>query len=63
MRSLISKPVTIGLTLCVITEWKCPTCNDGISDVDRQAIKFMFGMCTVTILSFTWFVGGFGALI
>lgn len=34
-----------------------------MSDAERQAIKFMFGMCGITILSFTWFVGGFGAIL
>jgi hypothetical protein len=29
--------------------------------MDRQTLKFVFGMCTITVLSFTWFAGGFGA--
>ncbi|KAK3171896.1 hypothetical protein OEA41_003980 [Lepraria neglecta] len=33
-------------------------CNAALSDTERQALKFMFGMCAVTILSFTWFVSG-----
>lgn len=45
------------------TEWKCPTCNDALSDTGRYAIKFVTAMCGITILSFTWFVGGFGALL
>jgi len=39
-------------------EWTCAVCSAGISDTERQALKFMLGMCLVTILSFTWFVGG-----
>ena len=44
-------------------EWTCATCNDALSDTERQAIKFVLGMCGVTILSFTWFVGGLGAVL
>ncbi|KAL9129190.1 MAG: hypothetical protein Q9217_002294 [Psora testacea] len=44
-------------------EWKCATCNAALSDTERQAIKFMLAMCGITILSFTWFVGGFWAMI
>jgi hypothetical protein len=28
--------------------------------MERQALGFMFGMGAITILSFTWFAGGFG---
>jgi hypothetical protein len=42
-------------------QWKCATCSGALSDMDRQTLKFVFGMCTITVLSFTWFAGGFGA--
>ncbi|KAL8698987.1 MAG: hypothetical protein Q9224_001608 [Gallowayella concinna] len=42
--------------------WKCATCSGALSSMDQQALKFMLGMCMITILSFTWFAGGFGAL-
>ena len=40
------------------TEWKCAVCSAAFSDTERQALKFMFGMCLMTVLSFTWFVSG-----
>lgn len=43
-------------------DWKCPVCSGAISDMERQTLKFVFGMCAITILSFTWFVGGIGML-
>lgn len=43
--------------------WKCAVCSAALSDTERQAMKFMFGMAAVTVLSFTWFVGGLGAFI
>ncbi|KAL9104729.1 MAG: hypothetical protein Q9163_000341 [Psora crenata] len=46
-----------------LAQWKCATCNAALSDTERQAIKLMLGMCGITILSFTWFVGGFGAIL
>lgn len=39
-------------------DWKCAVCSAALSDAERQALKFMFGMCAVTVLSFTWFVSG-----
>lgn len=30
--------------------------------MDQQALKFMLGMCMITVLSFTWFAGGFDVL-
>lgn len=29
--------------------------------MERNTLKFMGAMITITILSFTWFAGGFGA--
>ncbi|KAL8702809.1 MAG: hypothetical protein Q9201_004025 [Fulgogasparrea decipioides] len=42
--------------------WRCATCSGALSSTDLQALKFMLGMCIITVLSFTWFAGGFGAL-
>ncbi|KAL8849012.1 MAG: hypothetical protein Q9221_005973 [Calogaya cf. arnoldii] len=42
--------------------WQCATCSGALSTIDQQALKFMLGMCLITVLSFTWFGGGFGAL-
>ncbi|KAL8691492.1 MAG: hypothetical protein Q9218_003301 [Villophora microphyllina] len=43
--------------------WKCATCSGALSSTDLQALGFMLGMCLITVLSFTWFAGGFGALL
>ncbi|KAK1832324.1 hypothetical protein QBC39DRAFT_349230 [Podospora conica] len=44
-------------------EWKCATCSAGVSDMERRALGGAVAMSVVTVLSFTWFVGGFGALL
>ncbi|KAM0800027.1 hypothetical protein BDR22DRAFT_275540 [Usnea florida] len=41
-----------------LADWTCAVCSAALSDTERQALKFMFGMCIVTVLSFTWFVSG-----
>ncbi|OCK83307.1 hypothetical protein K432DRAFT_468206 [Lepidopterella palustris CBS 459.81] len=38
----------------------CPTCNSALSSTERQTLGFMLVMCTITVLSFTWFAGDFG---
>ncbi|OJD19027.1 hypothetical protein AJ78_00978 [Emergomyces pasteurianus Ep9510] len=43
-------------------EFVCAGCNGAISDMERQALKFVFGMAAITVLSFTWFVTGIGLL-
>lgn len=48
------------LLIGAMTEWKCATCSGALSDMERQTLKFVLGMCTITVLSFTWFAGGFG---
>lgn len=45
-----------------LSEWKCATCSAANGDLDRKALGFAFTMATITILSFTWFVAGFGAM-
>lgn len=47
------------LLIISTTEWKCATCSGALSDMERQTLKFVLGMCTITVLSFTWFAGGF----
>ncbi|GFF36198.1 hypothetical protein IFM58399_04470 [Aspergillus lentulus] len=43
-----------------LNEFNCATCNGALSDIERQALKFAFGMVMITIASFTWFAGDFG---
>ncbi|ETS76026.1 hypothetical protein PFICI_12970 [Pestalotiopsis fici W106-1] len=44
-------------------EWKCVTCSGAAgNNLDNQALRFAVGMATITVLTFTWFVAGFGAL-
>jgi len=43
-----------------LNEFKCATCSSAISDMERQAFGFLLTMGTITVLSFTWFAGGFG---
>ncbi|GFF27818.1 hypothetical protein IFM46972_02176 [Aspergillus udagawae] len=43
-----------------LNEFNCATCNSALSDIERQALKFAFGMVMITIASFTWFAGDFG---
>jgi len=45
-----------------LNEFKCATCSGAISDIQRQGLKFAVGMALITILSFTWFIGGAGLL-
>jgi hypothetical protein len=49
-------------TTNIFLEFKCATCSGAISDIQRQGLKFAVGMALITILSFTWFVGGAGLL-
>lgn len=41
--------------------WRCATCSGAMTSMELHTLKFMLGMCMITILSFTWFAGGFGA--
>ena len=38
--------------------FQCATCSGALSDMERMALKTVLGMSIITILSFTWFVGG-----
>lgn len=53
--------MTVSASLTsVMIEWVCATCSSALSDMERQTLKFVFGMGAITVLSFTWFAGGFG---
>ena len=54
--------VTFGTDTSATEGWECATCSGALSAMDQQALKFMLGMCMITVLSFTWFAGGFDAL-
>lgn len=41
-------------------EFKCATCSAALSAHERQALGLVLGMSTITMLSFTWFAGGWG---
>jgi hypothetical protein len=45
---------------CCVAEFKCATCNAALSAHDRQALGLVLGMSVITILSFSFFAGGFG---
>ena len=47
-------------SLTASADFVCTTCSGALSDMERQTLKFMFGMGMITIMSFTWFAGGFG---
>lgn len=63
---LSGKPTTRGpmrcLTLTLFLDFVCATCSGALSDMERQTLKFLFGMGMLTVMSFTWFAGGFGVL-
>jgi hypothetical protein len=44
-------------------EWVCATCSGAMSDMERRTLGTAVGVSVITVLSFTWFVAGFGALI
>ncbi|OTB08406.1 hypothetical protein M426DRAFT_183389 [Hypoxylon sp. CI-4A] len=44
-------------------EWKCATCSGALGNAERQALGFVVSMSLITILSFTWYVTGFAALL
>ncbi|KAJ5273494.1 hypothetical protein N7478_008619 [Penicillium angulare] len=43
-----------------LPSFQCVTCNGALSEISKQGLKFVFGMATITLLSFTWFAGTFG---
>lgn len=61
LNGMLYFPVYSDIVLTRI-EFNCATCNSALSDTERQALKFAFGMVIITIASFTWFAGGSGVL-
>lgn len=55
---LPSSQRSININNTYMIEWVCATCSGALSDMERQTLKLVFGMCALTIFSFTWFVGG-----
>lgn len=45
-----------------LNEYKCATCSGALSDMERRALGMVLGVSVVTVLSFTWFVGGTGVI-
>lgn len=45
-----------------LNEYKCATCSGALSDMERRALGMVVGMGVLTVLSFTWFVGGTGVI-
>jgi hypothetical protein len=46
-----------------LSEWHCSTCNAALGGFDTRAVGLALGMSAVTVLSFTWFVTGFGVAL
>jgi len=40
----------------------CATCSGALGDMERRALGMVIGVSVVTVLSFTWFVGGTGVI-
>jgi len=49
-------------TYVPLNEFICATCSGALSDIERRALGFVLGMGVITVLSFTWFVGGLGVV-
>jgi len=43
--------------------WQCASCSAAVSGLDRRAVGVAVVTSAVTVLSFTWFVSGFGAFL
>jgi len=43
-------------------EYICVTCSGALSDMERRTLGMVFGISVITVLSFTWFVGGTGII-
>lgn len=42
--------------------FQCVTCSGALSDMEKRALGFMFGMSLITVLSFSWFMGGLNVI-
>lgn len=45
-----------------LADFQCATCSGALSDMHRRALGLVFGMSIITVLSFTWFVGGMAVI-
>lgn len=45
-----------------LDQYVCATCSGALSSMERAALKMVLGMGLVTVLSFSWFVGGTGII-
>jgi hypothetical protein len=45
-----------------LNEFQCATCSAAFGDMERRALGMVVGVSVITILSFTWFVGGIGVI-
>ncbi|KAH8596848.1 hypothetical protein B0O99DRAFT_618782 [Bisporella sp. PMI_857] len=45
-----------------LDEFVCITCSGALGDMERRALGMVIGVSAITILSFTWFVGGTGII-
>jgi len=45
-----------------LADFHCATCSGAMSALEVQALKMAVGVCVLTVASFTWFVGGSGAV-
>jgi len=52
----------LGQAYTPLNEFQCATCSGALSDMERRALGMVFGMSIITVLSFTWFVGGLGVI-
>ncbi|CCU77392.1 hypothetical protein BGHDH14_bgh00340 [Blumeria hordei DH14] len=43
-------------------DFKCVTCSNGLSDIERKTLGVIIGTSLITLISFTWFVRGFGII-
>lgn len=46
-----------------LADWHCATCSAALGSAERRAISGAVVMSIFTVLSFTWFVVGFGAFM
>lgn len=45
-----------------LSAWTCATCSGALSPDEKRYLGFMLGMSVITVMSFTWFVGGMGVI-
>jgi len=45
-----------------LSDYQCATCSGALGDLERKALGMVVGMCVITVMSFSWFVGGTGVI-